>query len=79
MNKSEFINHIAKEHSCSKVEAERVINMFTSSTISALASGKEIILMGVGHNPKTGKPLTIKAYTQAKFSVGTKLKVACNK
>lgn len=36
MNKSEFVNHIADQHKCTKVEAEQVINMFTSSVIDAI-------------------------------------------
>ena len=31
MNKQEFITHIANQHECKKVEAEKAIDMFTSS------------------------------------------------
>ena len=66
MNKSEFVNHIADQHKCTKVEAEQVINMFTSSVIDAIGQGKEISLLGFGNftvskiaarngrNPSTG-------------------------
>ena len=47
MNKSEFVNHIADQHKCTKVEAEQVINMFTSSVIDAIGQGKEISLLGL--------------------------------
>ena len=91
MNKQEFIDHIASEHSCTKKEAEKAIDMFTSSVIDALREGKEISLIGFGsfsvskiaarngRNPRTGEELQIAAYNQPKFKVGQKLKDACNK
>ena len=91
MNKSEFITHIADQHKCTKIEAEKVIDMFTSSVIDALGQGKEISLLGFGNftvskvaardgrNPSTGATLKIAAYNQPKFKVGQKLKSACNK
>lgn len=91
MNKSEFITHIADQHKCTKIEDEKVINMFTSSVIDAIGQGKEISLLGFGNftvskiaarngrNPSTGASLKIAAYNQPKFKVGSKLKEACNK
>ena len=91
MNKSEFITHIADQHKCKKVEAEKVIDMFTSSVIDAMGQGKEISLLGFGNftvskvaartgrNPRTQEPLQIPAYNQPKFKVGQKLKDAVNK
>ena len=91
MNKQEFIDHIAKQHNCTKVEAEKTIDMFTSSVINALGEGKEISLVGFGNfginkiaarkgrNPRTGLALDIPGYNQPKFKVGKKLKDACNK
>jgi DNA-binding protein HU-beta len=91
MNKQEFIDHIAKQHSCTKKEAEKAIDIFTSSVIDALGEGKEISLIGFGNftvsrvearegrNPRTGEALKIAAYNQPKFKVGQKLKDACNK
>ena len=90
MNKGDFIAFIATKHKCSKAEAERVINTFTASVISALGQGRSIALVGFGsfnvtkvaarkgRNPRTGKPIDIKAYNQPKFKVGQKLKDACN-
>ena len=78
-------------HKCTKVEAEQVINMFTSSVIDAIEQGKEISLLGFGNftvskiaarngrNPSTGAALKIAAYNQPKFKVGSKLKEDCNK
>ena len=91
MNKQEFIDHIAKQHNCTKVDAEKAIDIFTSSVIDALGEGKEISLIGFGNfsvskiaarsgrNPRTGEALKIAAYNQPKFKVGQKLKDACNK
>ena len=90
MNKSELINHIADEHSITKIEAEKVIDRFTSSIISALSKGNEISLMGFGNfsiskvaaragrNPRTGETIQIAAYNQPRFKVGQKLKNAVN-
>lgn len=91
MNKAEFIAHIANQYQSTKVEAEKVIDMFTSSVIDAIGEGKEIVLVGFGHfsvskvaartgrNPRTGEELQIAAYNQPKFKVGQKLKDAVNK
>jgi DNA-binding protein HU-beta len=90
MNKAEFVNHIAGQYQCTKVDAEKAIDMFTSSVIDALGEGKEISLIGFGNftigkvaartgrNPRTGASLNIAAYNQPKFKVGQKLKDAVN-
>ena len=90
MNKAELINYITEKNNCTKTEAEKIIETFTSAIISALSEGKDISLLGfgsftvsqidarTGRNPKTGKPLEIPAYKQVKFKVGQKLKDACN-
>jgi len=90
MNKSELISYIAKKNSCTKAEAERVIEMFTSSVIETLGKGNDISLIGfgsftvgkvearAGRNPRTGEALQVAAYNQPKFKAGQKLKDACN-
>lgn len=90
MNKGDFVSFIAEKHNCTKAEAEKVVDMFTSSVVSALGSGEEISLVGFGNfsvskvaaragrNPRTGEPIQIAAYNQPKFKVGQKLKDACN-
>ena len=90
MNKADFVNHIAGQYQCTKVDAEKAIDMFTSSIIDALGQGKEISLVGFGNfivskveartgrNPRTGESLNIAAYNQPKFKVGQKLKDAVN-
>lgn len=91
MNKGNFVSYIADKHKCTKAEAERVIDMFTSSVIGALGKGEDVSLVGFGsfsvskvkarpgRNPRTGATIQIKAYNQPKFKVGQKLKDACNK
>jgi len=89
-DKTEFVNHIAVQYQCTKVDAEKVIDMFTSSVIDAIGQGKEISLIGfgsfsiskiparTGRNPRTGESLNIAAYNQPKFKIGSKLKDAVN-
>ena len=91
MNKSEFEKHISKKYSITQKEAGNIIDMFTSSVMSALSEGNEIQLVGFGNfsvadvparagrNPRTGEVLQIKAYKQPRFKVGQKLKDAVNK
>ena len=90
MNKQQFISYIAEKYECTKVEAEKTIDMFVSSVIDALGAGNEISLVGFGsfsvskvaarkgRNPRTGAALKIAAYNQPKFKVGQKLKDAVN-
>jgi len=91
MNKGNFVSFIAEKNNCTKAEAERVIDIFTSSVIDALGRGEDITLVGfgsfsvskvaarAGRNPRTGDTIQIAAYNQPKFKVGQKLKDSCNK
>ena len=90
MNKSEFKKYTAEKHSITQKEAGNMIDIFTSSMISALTEGNDIKLVGFGNfsvsnvearrgrNPSTGKAMEIAAYKQPKFKVGQKLKDAVN-
>lgn len=90
MNKGNFVSYIADKHNCTKAEAERVVDTFTSSVIGALGEGNDVSLVGFGsysvsevaarsgRNPRTGEAIQIKAYKQPRFKVGQKLKDACN-
>ena len=49
MNKQEFITHLANQHDCKKIEAEKAIDMFTSSVTDAMGQGNEISLVGFGN------------------------------
>lgn len=90
MNKGEFVKYTATQHDITQDEANKAIDMFTSSVISALSGGDELSLIGFGNfsvskvesrpgrNPKTGETIQIKAYNQPKFKTGQKLKDAVN-
>lgn len=91
MNKSEFVDFIAKQQNSTKVDAEKIINAFTTAVTELLGKGEEIALTGFGkfyttaveakegRNPQTGKSMQIPARTDAKFKAGQSLKDACNK
>ena len=91
MNKQEFITHIANQHICTKVQAEKTIDMFISSVIDAMRQGNEISFVGfgkfyttkikarTGRNPNNGQSVNIPETTYPKFRIGQKLKNACNK
>jgi len=90
MNKADFVSFIAEKNNCTKVEAEKIIDVFTGSVISALSQGEVVSLVGFGgfsvskvaarqgRNPRTGDKIDIASYNQPKFKVGQKLKDACN-
>ena len=91
MNKQEFITHLANQHNCKKVEAEKAIDMFISSVIDAIGQGNEISFVGfgkfyttkikarTGRNPRTGQAVELKNNILAKFSADQKKKNTCNK
>ena len=90
MNKADFVKHVAQQHQCTKTEAEKTIDIFTSSVIDAISKGNKISLIGFGNfsiskvaartgrNPRSGKAIEIPARNQPKFKVGQKLKDAVN-
>ena len=90
MNKSEFKKYMATENSITQDEASNIIEIFTSSVMSALREGQEVSLIGfgkfyvsevaarAGRNPRTGEAIQIASYKQPRFKVGQKLKDAVN-
>ena len=90
MNKGQFVSFISENESITKIEAEKIIDMFTKNVTKALGSNQEVQLIGFGNfsvtdiaarngrNPQTGETIKIAAYRQPKFKVGQKLKDACN-
>ena len=90
MNKQEFVTFIANQHDCTKIEAEKIINIFTSSVIDAMSKNNNILLQGfgkfykikllarIGRNPNNGQSVNIPETTHPKFRIGKKLKDACN-
>ncbi len=90
MNKGELVSFIAKNEDITKVDAEKIIDVFTKNVTKALADKKEVQLIGFGNfsvsdikardgrNPQTGETMKIRAYRQPRFKAGQKLKDACN-
>jgi len=90
MNKGDFITYISEKHNTTKAEAEKVIDMFTSSVMGALGEENEVSLIGFGNfsvskvaaragrNPRTGAVVQIPAYNQVRFKAGQKMKDAVN-
>lgn len=82
MNKSGLVATIAKTTQMTKKDAGALLGAVTSSIIEAVADGDKVTLVGFGtfeardrqeregHNPKTGKPMTIPARKSPIFSAG---------
>jgi DNA-binding protein HU-beta len=90
MNKSEFVEQIAKKAEFSRREAELAVDAALETIEEELARGSEITLTGFGkfhvadrgarqgRNPQTGAPIEIKASRVPRFSAGSKLKQVVN-
>lgn len=90
MNKKDFITYISDKHTITKAEADKIIDIFTSSVKGALGEGNEVSLIGFGNfsvskvaaragrNPQTGEIVQVSAYNQPRFKVGKKMKDAVN-
>ena len=91
MNKSEMIDHIAKQADISKAAATRALEAMTGAVKTTLKKGGSVSLVGVGtfavgeraartgRNPQTGAAIKIKAAKVPKFRPGKALKDALNK
>ncbi len=90
MNKSELIEHIAKDADISKAAAARVLESTIAAVTSTLKKGDSVSLVGfgtfavgkraarTGRNPRTGAAIKIKAAKVPKFRPGKALKDALN-
>jgi nucleoid DNA-binding protein len=90
MNKSEFVDAIAKDSGLSKAEAGRAVESFVGTVQKVLKKGDDVAITGfgkfsvskrrarTGRNPQTGAPVKIKASKAPKFSAGATLKQAVN-
>ena len=90
MNKNQLIAKIAEAAGCTKADAAKYLNAYISVISKTLANGDQVRLVGFGtfftsqrkatngRNPRTGKPIKIKASKQAKFKSGKTLKEAVN-
>jgi DNA-binding protein HU-beta len=91
MNKTELVEHIAKNAEISKAAAGRALEALMGAVKTTLKKGGTVALVGfgtfavgkraarVGRNPKTGAALKIKAAKVPKFRPGKGLKEALNK
>ena len=90
MNKSEMIDHIAKQADISKAAATRALEAMTGAVKTTLKKGGSVSLVGfgtfavgeraarTGRNPQTGASIKIKAAKVPKFRPGKALKDALN-
>ena len=91
LNKSEMIDHIAKQADISKAAATRALEAMTGAVKTTLKKGGSVSLVGfgtfavgeraarTGRNPQTGASIKIKAAKVPKFRPGKALKDALNK
>jgi DNA-binding protein HU-beta len=90
VNKSDLIDHIAKQADISKAAAGRALDAMVGGIRASLKKGSSVTLVGfgtftlgkraarVGRNPRTNQPIKIKAAKVAKFKPGKGLKDAIN-
>lgn len=90
MNKSELIEHIAKQADISKAAAARALEAVIGGVKTTLKKGGSVSLVGFGtfavskraarsgRNPRTGDTIKIKSAKVPKFRPGKALKDAVN-
>ena len=90
MNKTELIEHIAKNADLSKADAGRALEATLGAIKTTLRKGGAVTLVGfgtfavgkraarTGRNPRTGAAVKIKASKVPKFKAGKGLKDALN-
>ncbi len=88
MNKSELIEAVANSAELSKVAAGKAVDAVVAAITNTLKSGDQVTLIGfgtfsvrdraarTGRDPRTGKPLKIKASKTPAFKAGKVLKDA---
>ena len=90
MNKTELIEHIARQADISKAAAGRALEAIVGGIRASLKKGNSVTLVGfgtfmvvkraarLGRNPRTNQPIKIKAAKVPKFRAGKALKDAVN-
>jgi DNA-binding protein HU-beta len=90
VNKSELVEHIAKQADISKAAAARALDALIGGVKSTLKKNNSVSLVGfgtfsvtkraarAGRNPRTGDVIKIKAAKVPKFRPGKALKDALN-
>jgi nucleoid DNA-binding protein len=86
VNKAELIETVAAQTGCSKASAERRIDAVLKGVSRGLRRDREVRLVGFGTfrvsrrrartgvNPRSGKPIRIKASSRISFRAGKDLK-----
>jgi DNA-binding protein HU-beta len=90
VNKTDLIDHIAKQADISKAAAGRAVDALVGAIKSSLKKNQSVTLVGFGtfvvgkraarsgRNPRTGATIKIKAAKVPKFRPGKGLKDAIN-
>lgn len=90
MNKTELIEHVAKQADISKAAAGRALDSMVQAVKTTLKKGGTVTLVGfgtfavskrsarTGRNPRTGASIKIKSAKVPKFRPGKALKDAVN-
>lgn len=90
MNKAELIDKIAEGAGLSKADANKALQAFIDTVVSAVANDDPVALPGFGkfsrtdrkaregRNPRTGEPVHIPASKAVKFSVAADFKKKVN-
>jgi DNA-binding protein HU-beta len=90
VNKTELIEHIARQADISKAAAGRALEAIVGGIRTSLKKGNSVTLVGfgtfmvgkraarTGRNPRTNQPIKIKAAKVPKFRAGKALKDAVN-
>jgi DNA-binding protein HU-beta len=90
LNKTELIEHIARQADISKAAAGRALEALLGGIRTSLKKGNSVTLVGfgtfivgkraarTGRNPRTSQPIKIKAAKVPKFRAGKALKDAVN-
>lgn len=85
MNKTDFIDAVAKNAELSRVDAKRSVEAFIKTVEGAVKMGEKVSLLGFGSfsvstraarkgiNPKTKKSMDIPACRTVKFRPGARL------
>jgi len=91
ITKADLLDRVAGEAGVTKADAERVLDSFFGTVVSAAKSGEEVGWPGfgkfsvskraarTGRNPQTGETIKIAASTGLKFSASSTLKSEMNK
>jgi len=90
ITKADLLDRVAGDAGVTKADAERVLDSFFSTLVSAAKSGEEVAWPGfgkfsashraarTGRNPQTGETIKIAASTGLKFSASSTLKSQLN-